>query len=66
MIKDSPRWRQSKQDAAVDAIAGIDFSLFGAGHNVAGGQFHHVGGIFLHEAVAVFVQQVGAFTTGRF
>ena len=52
-------------DAAVHAVSGVDLSLFGPGDHVAGGQFHHVGSVFLQEAVAVFVQQVGTLAPGR-
>ena len=53
-------------DAAVDAVSGVELGLLSAGHHVPRGQFHHVGGIALHEPFAVLVQQVGALATGGF
>ena len=55
-----------QEDAAVDAVAGVDFGLFGPGNHVAGSQLHHVGSVPLHEAVAVLVPQVGALAAGGF
>ena len=53
-------------DTAVHAVSGINLSLFSPGDHVAGGQLHHVGSVFFQKSIAVFIQKVGAFTSGRF
>ena len=55
-----------QKDAAVDAVAGVDFGLLGPGDYIPGGQFHHIWGILFHKAVAVFVPQISAFAPGGF
>ena len=60
-----PQVSAIQKDAAVDAVAGVDFRLLGPGHHIPGGQFHHIGGVLFHKAVAVLVPQVGPFPPGR-
>ena len=47
------------------AAAGLDLGLLGAGDDVARGEFHASGGVVLHEAEAVGVDDVRAFAASR-
>jgi len=61
---------QVKQHIGFQALAVAttlaDFRLDGAGHDVAGAKFHLGGGVSLHEAFALVVEQIAAFAAGRF
>ena len=50
---------QVQQHAALHAPSFVDLRLLGAGHHVAGGQLHLLGGVAGHEPFAQRVQQVG-------
>ena len=49
---------------AVDAPAFVDLGLDGAGHDVARREFHELGRVLLHVALAQAVDQVAAFAAG--
>ena len=57
---------QVQQHAAVDAASRFDLRLFGAGYHVAGGEFLHLGGVVLHEALALGVEQVSTLASCGF
>ena len=50
----------------VAATTFADLDHDGAGHHVATGQILGVGGITLHEALAIFIEQIAAFTAATF
>ena len=50
----------------IAATAFTDLDHDGAGHHVATGQVLGVRGVTLHEALAIFIEQIAAFTTAAF
>ena len=54
---------QVQKHAAVNSPALVYLGLLGPGNHVAGGEFHHVGRVALHEAVAFGVEQVSALAS---
>src|SRR6202165_3411461 len=55
-----------RRAAVFGAAAFLDFGVDGAGHYVARGEFHALGVVFFHEALARFVAQDAAFSAHRF
>ena len=53
-----------EEHAAVDAAPLLDLGGLGAGDAVAGGELPHVGGVTVHEALALGVEEVGALAAG--
>ena len=45
-----------EEHTPVDASPLVDFGLLGSRDHVARGQLHHVGGVTLHESLALGVQ----------
>src|SRR5229473_2656955 len=52
--------------AVFGAAAFLDFSVDGAGDDVAGGELHALGVVFFHEALAEFVAKDAAFAADGF
>ena len=60
----APRVAAVQQDPAVDPSAFVDLRLLRPGYDVPRRQLHHVGGVPLHEPLALRVEQVRALAPG--